>query len=638
MAVSCITSADVAWQGWRERMTTLRHFVFIVLLLALVILVTSTAPTEMYSKGVEQISTALFIKDGGNPILPRDEEGRLFRKPPLSVWTTAAVLAVTETYTDFVFCLPTLLSTLAIAVMLYFAARFWWGATAGLLAAAFWITVVHMSGMLGEARSDMMFAAWVAGSLLCADRLLFHRAPPSARWKWAVGFWAAMILAGLTKGWGVVNLALVGGAITLASALGPGWRPVRALRGCCRLSKLIPLLLWRRWRRAAKTLSLGWGLAALLVTMGVYIVVAARAGGQAFGDMVYQELWQRATGLGEHAPLPTKVPVFLQEFFFAFPASLFALGSLLLAKPATWFRRRGGLGLPLCWVVAVVACFSMTHGFRPVYLLPSYGGVALLAGWAVNEWVRRAASAPAGLSLARHCFAGATILALLTTAGLAALFLFHAYLPGAVRNLRPIPSVSAAYVSVIVGLLLAFGVLGVAWAVRASLRGRVYHLVVLALLAAVGLIFLVSHIYSRNAVEPQGEEIIAFAREVKSTIGREGVVFCDVQYIGMPLYLGRLGPRFEASHKLPDELGGSGARWLVISERGLLAAGAGQMSDTGSYQFYNGQGPSRFEPQPDQLGTVRLRSAAPISMSNIGRLYLIDLHRAAAGVAGGLGE
>ena len=51
------------------------------------------------------------------------------------------------------------------------------------------------------------------------------------------------------------------------------------------------------------------------------------------------------------------------------PATLCALAALVLAAFNAFEKRRKRLVIPLCWIVGVVLPFSLTHGFRPDYLL-----------------------------------------------------------------------------------------------------------------------------------------------------------------------------------------------------------------------------------------------------------------------------
>ena len=597
----------------------------VLLLAASVVLIAAHGPstTHAYAQ-VYSIGSLLSITEGGHWLLPSNPMRGLYRKPPLYLWLAAPVPKVTGLYNDFVFRLPTVVSFLAAAVMVYFMGRRWFGPNAGLLAAALWIAIVHMAKLSYLAMTDMLFAACIIGSILCADRLLFHRCPAPSRWKWAGGFWATMILGALTKGWGLVNPVLVGGTIALAAALGPGWRPLRMLRGRRNRLLIVLSLVLRRWKRAARRLHLGWGLLALAAVLVPLLVATAVAGGEAFRYVLYKEFWQRLTGAGVKPPRPTSVPPAVQLFYYAFPASFFALGALVLVPLRQWFSRRGPLWLSLCWILAVVVPFSIAHGFRPDYLLPCYAAVALMGAWAVHCLAGAEPRGKFRLSMVRHLFAAAPVIAGSLLVALPVLYFLSPHLA---HPVLAVPETVAPATRWALAALPAAGIVILLLAVRASLGWRIRRLAWLAVLALPGVMFIKTHVLSEQARTLDGEKMIAFARAVRPVVRDDQFAVFRIEHACVPLYLGRFGVQITSSPDLAKELNASDIRWLIISDRGLVEAGAADPNPAGPYRLECRDAHYAFDPQPELLGSVRVRSDNPILLQDFGRLYLIEVRR-----------
>jgi len=597
----------------------------VLLLAASVVLIAAHGPstTHAYAQ-VYCIGSIISITEGGHWLLPSNPMRGLYRKPPLYLWLAAPVPKVTGLYNDFVFRLPTVVSFLAAAVMVYFMGRRWFGPNAGLLAAALWIAIVHMAKLSYLAMTDMLFAACILGSILCADRLLFHRCAAPSRWKWAVSFWATMILGALTKGWGLVNPVLVGGTVALAAALGPGWRPLRMLRGRRNRFVVALVLVLRRWKRAARALHLGWGILALACVLVPLILAMVIAGGEDFRYVLYKEFWQRLTGAGAKPPRPTSVPPVLQLFYHAFPASFFALGALVLVPLRQWFSRRGPLWLSLCWILAMVLPFSVAHGFRPDYLLPCYAAVALMGAWAVHCLADAENPRKFRLSMVRHLFAAAPVIAGALLVALPVLYFLSPYLS---HPLIRVPSAVSALTRWALAAIPVFGIVVILLAVRASLGWRIRRLAWLAVLALPGVMFIKTHVLSEQARTLDGEKMIAFARAARPIVRDDEFAVFRVERACVPLYLGRFGRQIKSSPDLAKELNASDIRWLIISDRGLVEAGAALPNHDGAYRLKYAGAWYAFDPHPELLGSVRVRSDNPILLQDFGRLYLIEVRR-----------
>ena len=597
----------------------------VLLLAASVVLIAAHGPstTHAYAQ-VYSIGSIISITEGGHWLLPSNPMRGLYRKPPLYLWLAAPVPKVTGLYNDFVFRLPTVVSFLAAAVMVYFMGRRWFGPNAGLLAAALWIIIIHMAKLSYLAMTDMLFAACIIGSILCADRLLFHRCPAPSRWKWAGGFWATMILGALTKGWGLVNPVLVGGTIALAAALGPGWRPLRMLRGRRNRLLIVLSLVLRRWKRAARALHLGWGILAMACVLVPLIAAMVIAGGEDFRYVLYKEFWQRLTGAGAKPPRPTSVPPAVQLFYYAFPASFFALGALVLVPLRQWFSRRGPLWISLCWILAVVVPFSVAHGFRPDYLLPCYAAVALMGAWAVHCLADAEQTGKFRLSMVRHLFAAAPVIAGALLVALPVLYFLSPYLA---HPVLAVPETIAPATRWVLAVIPVFGIVVILLAVRASLGWRIRRLAWITIFALPGVMFIKTHVLSEQARTLDGEKMIAFARAVRPIVRDDPLAVFRVERACVPLYLGRFGRQVKSSLDLAKELNASDIRWLIISDRGLVEAGAALPNPAGAYRLKYAGAWYAFDPEPDRFGDVRVRSDNPILLQDFGRLYLIEVRR-----------
>jgi len=161
--------------------------------------------------------------------------------------------------------------------------------------------------------------------------------------------------------------------------------------------------------------------------------------------------------------------------------------------------------------------------------------------------------------------------------------------------------------------------------VRASLGWRIRRLAWLAVLALPGVMFIKTHVLSEQARTLDGEKMIAFARAVRPLVRDDP--FAAFRIERACLHLGRFGRRIESSRDLEERLNGSDARWLLISDRGLVEAGAALPNPDGAYRLKYAGAWYAFDPEPDRFGDVRVRSDNPILLQDFGRLYLIETRR-----------
>ncbi len=604
---------------------TILDVIVVLLVVAAVIAVAASAPSNTYAYAqLQQIGAVVGTIESGNWLLPRDHGGGLARKPQLYAWLDAPILIATGIYDDFNFRLPTVVATFIAALMVYFLGRRWYDRRTGLMAACLWVTIRHMGKLSYIAVTDMLMTVWIIGAIMCADRLLFHRAPRDKRRRWAIGLWVMMILGAMTKGWGVLNLILVGGMLALAVAVWPGFKALRLAEDSGGGLGLTLRLLGRRWWRAIKATRFGWGILAMVVVLAPVCIGMFIQGGEEFREIIHYEFVSRVTGGGENAPHSSSVPAVVHLMYYALPVSIFMIGALLLTKVRLWFSRRGPICLPLCWMLAVVVPFSLTHGFRPDYLLPCYAPAALMGAWAVGEIVRRGRSGGITTQILRHVFAAVPVVIGILLILLPMIYLFHDYMPGFItKNIKMPSSVPSVTWRVLCGLI-ALGAVVLALSVRWSLQWRLRRVAAVAVVGMLGIIFIDRHMFTRHARTGDGEKMIAFARDVKGRIGGDEFAVFRAGKLATELYLGRFGawpePPGTPDRKRWDvqTLNRSDVRWLVTNDCGLIGLGATEIIS---------QDGNKIEVmKPGDLGVVEVRTA-PVISQKWGRAYLIRLRR-----------
>ena len=623
--------------GAVARSYTRRDVIIIVLLTVGVIAISAHTPSNTYAYAQRwQAGATMGVVESGNWLLPRNQVGGLARKGPLYAWLDAPVLMLTGIYDDFTFRLPTVAATLATALCVYVLGIWWYGRRVGLLAACVWITAHHMGKLAYLGTTDMLLTLWITCSIMCVDRLIFHPAAPHNRKWWACGLWATMILAALTKGWGLVNLAVVGGMVALAAALGPGFKPRAAGKRPENAHLLIVRMIARRWWDAIKAVRLWWGLSAFVAVMALVLWGMFAEGGKKFVDLLYFEIFQRATGAGEHPPVSTSAPPILGLMYYALPASIFAVGSLLLVRPSAWLTRKGPIYLPLCWVIAVVVPFSMLHGFRPDYLLPCYAPIALMGAWAVDTVTGGRRRGGKLLPALRHMFAVVPVHIGVGLVVVALGYLLHGYLPQFLAKRLPLPAEVSGESWWILGGVIPLGVGVAIWGIRSSLRWQLRQVAFSTCVGMLGVMFVYGHFASRHAQTGDGEKMRRFAQRARRIVGDDEVATFWTDSLCVRLYLGRFGPllvrpgatKTESIAKMQillNEMAPNGVHWLITCDRGLVEMGQFREVAGGSYRIKVGDKVRTFRTMPDLLSDGLVVHSEPILAKYWGRLYLIRL-------------
>jgi 4-amino-4-deoxy-L-arabinose transferase-like glycosyltransferase len=212
-----------------------------------------------------------------------------------------------------------------------------------------------------EARVDMVFAAAVTVSLVA-----FWAWHESGRHAARLLCWLAAAAAALTKG--PVGFVLPGIVVVATLAIERDTARLRAL----------------------------WSWTAVAIALGVvalwYAVAAGMGGAEFVAVQLVRENFDRVTGRGEFADRGTRLRLVSVLLLRLAPWSLLAIVELVR-------RRRDDVFLHVWWIVVLIV-FTLAVGQRPVYLLPLYPAIAVLAARAVAAFrPQRVAVAVAALAL-----------------------------------------------------------------------------------------------------------------------------------------------------------------------------------------------------------------------------------------------
>ena len=288
----------------------------------------------------------------GDFVVPRLNDLVYLEKPPLQYWLTALCYRLFGLH-PWSARLVTALAAAGGVVTVYLLARRLWGAARAEIAAlraASMLLYIFMGELL---TLDMLLACELVAAiaLFCASQLERERAPARSR-RLALGCWAAMAAATLTKG--LIGLAIPGAILvlyTLTSRDYAVWRHLALVRGSA--------------------------LYALLVVPWFAAVETAHHGALRF--LIVHEHFERYL---------TKVHARYQPAWYFLP--ILAIGVLpwlpqALRALATGWRRSEPLGRfdapRVLWIAAVfiVAFFSISDSKLAPYILPVLPLVALLA-------------------------------------------------------------------------------------------------------------------------------------------------------------------------------------------------------------------------------------------------------------------
>ena len=592
---------------------------------AIVISIGVHAPGHSYSYAqMRQMGATVGMIESGNWIFPLNHEGRRARKPQLYSWLTAPVLLATNIYTDFTFRLPSVAASLGCAVLVYVLALRWYGRRVGLLAAILWVTSLHMGKLMYLGTTDMLNAFWLMLAVLYADRILFDRTGQGGNKRRIIGLWASIILGAITKGWGVANLPLIAGWIAFTTGLGPGFAEVRDIRGVWRRIQSGIVLVSRRWRAAARQIRLAWGILAFAAVLGPILAAMYYIDSEGFIKIIDVEVFKRTVG-GDNAPKPSSAPTLAWLLFYTLPGAALAIGALTFTHPRKWLVNSSATALPLWWIIAVAAPFSLAHGFRPDYLLPCYMSVAILGASGVNRLSSMGPQDGRWASCLRHFLAFVVISVCVFTVGTPILYLYHEYLPVYLHSAIRIPvSVEPETWRILTGIApVGLGLIAVA--IWASLRWRISTLAVVLIVGMLGVLFIDRHTISRHAQTGDGEAMIEFSRTAGKVVGDDAFAVCGMEKVGVELYWGRFGTRIDDLSQLKSL--DADVRWFITCDRGLVQLGACTPDPANRDMKENGSENTTVRLDTEQVGVpVDLDFNHIIDEDNLGKLYVFRLH------------
>ena len=591
-----------------SRARTAVDVAIVMLAVAAVIGIRSAAPSNTYAYAqLWQVGVAIDVGENGNWLTPHDQKGAPARKPQLLPWLTGPTLKLLGVYNDFTFRLPSIAAALLTGALIYSLGRRWANRRVGLLAGCLWATAMHMGRLSYLATTDMLLTLWMTVAVACVDRVLWHKAAPGRRGLWLTGFYAAMILAALSKGWGVVNWPVLALMIALAAAFQPGFGRIA-----------------RRWWHDIKAIHLWWGMLAFAIVLGGLMVAMNAAAGNDLSEVLGFEVVQRITGGGDSPPRPTSVPPILQMIYFTLPMSILAIGALVLERPAKWLTGQSVITLPLCWIAAVVVPFSLAHGFRPDYLLPCYGAVAIMAAWAVDRVAQLGARGGRLAGALRHTFAAAPVVIAASLIVMPLLYLLGDRLPAWMQLDQPYRASSVD--RAVLTAMIPAGAAMLAAAVALSLKWKVRQFVLLACAGMAGVIFIEGNFISRHARTGDGDKMADFARDVRDAIGEDEFLVLMGEKLTVELHLGRFGEVVvdSTAEARLARINRAAQRWLITCDRGLVEIGASLESADGLYHIKINGVKHRFDTRPGELGEVVAEGEEAYS-NNWGRPYLIDL-------------
>lgn len=290
---------------------------------------------------------ARHMVESGQFLFPRRGVELYSDKPPLFMWLQAASYYLVGNW-RIAFLLPSLLASLGTLWLVFDLARRVGSQRAALLATACCATTLQFTFQAKGAQIDPVLVFWVTLGNYGLLRHFFW----GPRWDWYAVGWFAAGLGIATKGVGVLVLLL------------------------------LPPYLWARYKRWPQLAPIAagwrWGLGplALLAALALWLLPMLHAvlTNQDPQLMQYaQDLLLRQTA-GRYADPWHHIKPFYY-FLGVILTSWWPVTAMLPAAIPALYRRarqpRTRIVLPVCWVLLVMAFFSMSPGKRDMYILPA---------------------------------------------------------------------------------------------------------------------------------------------------------------------------------------------------------------------------------------------------------------------------
>ena len=336
---------------------TLKHWIALTgALCSLLFLIRITGPSDLESYAqVLNVGYILDLMTQGHWLVQYDLERAIMSKPPLHTWMMAPFTALIG-LNRLALALPSLISVLALALLLLEIGRRRFGLLAGGLAALAVVLAPTTAKQIALVRTDPAFTLFVAATALAAFYAWERDVQWRRGWLW---FWLLAAITTLIKG--PLGVALAGGGL-----LAYFWE--------------------RRDNPQQKPPSgphLAGGLLFLALTLG-WFGAAWLSEGQALIDkMLHAELIGHA--IGEHrggwqATDLLKPTFFLLVRYLPFSLPFFYGLWRVFRRPASDPGERLFERFLTCWVLFGLLIFSLVKHQRADHLLPLWPACALLAG------------------------------------------------------------------------------------------------------------------------------------------------------------------------------------------------------------------------------------------------------------------
>ena len=289
--------------------------------------------------------------ESGNWLFPHRGTELYSDKPPMLMWLQAAGF---ELFRDWriAFLLPSLLASLGTLWCVVDLGRRLWTRRVGLVAGWALLFALQFTYQAKKAQIDPLVTFWITLANYGLLRfLLVSRDAPRPDWRiWMLG-WFAAGLGTITKGVGVLALALL---LPAAYALARDWRGVRMPRDPRLL--LGPLAF----------------VVATALWLGPMLAVALTRHDPGYAAYVHDILFHQTAGRYAKSwdhPQPAWYHLGVMASMWIPP--LLALPWAIPAWARRLRRRDPRYLLPLAWWVLVVVFFSIPLGKRDVYIMPA---------------------------------------------------------------------------------------------------------------------------------------------------------------------------------------------------------------------------------------------------------------------------
>lgn len=292
-----------------------------------------------------EVAREMFVS--GNWLTPKLDGFNFFDKPPLQYWATSICYQLFGVHAWTARLWVALTAMAAIAVTGWAGKRLY-GATTGWLAAiVLGSTLLFFAG--GHVNSMDMGVAAFMSIAVCMFLVANFDPQAASRRVWLnLAGWASLALAVLSKG----LIGLVFPTLTL-----------------------LVFMLWERdwsiWRR----LTMGWGLALVVVLAAPWFIAISLRHPDFFNYFFIQQQFTRflVNEYDRYQPW---------WFFLAVTlAGLFPWMAFLPLSRAGWRELRSGTAAErflLCWIAVILVFFSISHSKLPLYILPIFPALALL--------------------------------------------------------------------------------------------------------------------------------------------------------------------------------------------------------------------------------------------------------------------